>query len=152
MYVENSLVSFRAFRRLAEDQCTGRTPNLSIKTAWLKLSGKFSMGLGIPPLKIKIMFESNPVKPGILVRRLAVTRRGSTASQAFWEDVQEQRVSNMFQGLPWPGQASECWLLFSLLFHCFIYLFLTLVFLLARLQLFVIVCLFTFPLNADCVR
>ena len=30
------------------------------------------MGLGIPPLKIKIMLESNPLKSIMLVRRLAV--------------------------------------------------------------------------------
>ena len=30
------------------------------------------MGLGIPPLNIKIMLESNPLKSTILVRRLAV--------------------------------------------------------------------------------
>ena len=30
------------------------------------------MGLGIPPLRIKIMIESNPLKSIILVRRLAV--------------------------------------------------------------------------------
>ena len=32
------------------------------------------MGLGIPPLEIKKMFESNPLKSRILVRRLAVAR------------------------------------------------------------------------------
>ena len=30
------------------------------------------MGLGIPPLRIKIMLESNPLKSIMLVRRLAV--------------------------------------------------------------------------------
>ena len=30
------------------------------------------MGLGIPPLKIKILLQSNPLKSRILVRRLAV--------------------------------------------------------------------------------
>ena len=33
------------------------------------------MGLGIPPLKIKILLESNPLKSRILVRRLAVQAR-----------------------------------------------------------------------------
>ena len=32
------------------------------------------MGLGIPPLKIEILLESNPLKSRILVRRLAVQR------------------------------------------------------------------------------
>ena len=32
------------------------------------------MGLGIPPLKIKILLASNPLKSRILVRRLAVAR------------------------------------------------------------------------------
>ena len=33
------------------------------------------MGLGIPPLKIKILLESNPLKSSVLVRRLAVSSR-----------------------------------------------------------------------------
>ena len=38
----------------------------------LKLSGKFPMGLGVPPLRIKIRLNSNPLESRILVRRLAV--------------------------------------------------------------------------------
>ena len=54
------------------------TPNLPTtkiiptRISWHKLSGNFSMGLGIPPLDIKSMLESNPLKSRILVRRLAV--------------------------------------------------------------------------------
>ena len=40
--------------------------------AWLKLSGKSPMGLGISPLWIKIMLESNPLKSIMLVGRLGV--------------------------------------------------------------------------------
>ena len=41
------------------------------------------MGLGIPPLKIKIMLQSNPVRSRILVRRLAEIGRtlGATAKE-----------------------------------------------------------------------
>ena len=42
-----------------------------------KLSGKFPMGLGIPPLKFKIMLESNPLTSRIVVRRLAVAGLGA---------------------------------------------------------------------------
>ena len=42
------------------------------KIAGPKLSGKFPMGLGIPPLENKIMLESNPSESIILVRKLAV--------------------------------------------------------------------------------
>ena len=42
------------------------------KIACLKLSGRFPMGLGIPPLKIKILPESNPLKSRVRVWRLAV--------------------------------------------------------------------------------
>ena len=35
------------------------------------------MGLGIPPIKFKIMLESNPLKSRILVRRLAVNPTAS---------------------------------------------------------------------------
>ena len=39
----------------------------------------FSMGLGIPTLRIKIMLESNPLKSRILVQRLAVELVGRRA-------------------------------------------------------------------------
>ena len=63
--------------RYKPDRQKENTPNLPTnitptKIAWLKLSGKFPMGLGIPPLNIKIMLESNPLKSVMLVRRLAV--------------------------------------------------------------------------------
>ena len=38
----------------------------------LKLSRKFPLDMTIPPLKIKILLESNPLKSRIFVRRLAV--------------------------------------------------------------------------------
>ena len=38
----------------------------------LKLSGNFPMNLGIPPLQIKIVLESNPLKSTMLVGRLGV--------------------------------------------------------------------------------
>ena len=62
--------------------CTnaGVTPDLPTNItptniAWLRLSRKFPMDLGIPPLIIKIMLESNPLKSIMLVRRLAVGRQ-----------------------------------------------------------------------------
>ena len=53
------------------------TPNLPTYTiptniAWLKLSGKSPMDMKTPPLKIKMMLESNPPKPTMLVGRLGV--------------------------------------------------------------------------------
>ena len=52
-------------------------PNLptyivSTNIAWLKLSGKFPMGLGVQPLSIKIVLESNPQKSSMLVGGLGV--------------------------------------------------------------------------------
>ena len=52
------------------------TPNLPTKIIpakidWLRCSGKFPMDI-IPPLKIKITLESNPLKSRILAGRLAV--------------------------------------------------------------------------------
>ena len=49
--------------------------------ARVKLPGKFPMGIRIPPLRIKIALESNPLKSIILVRILAVQE--GTASAAF---------------------------------------------------------------------
>ena len=40
--------------------------------AWLKLSGRFPMDMRIPPLKIRIMLESNPLKSTMLVGGLGV--------------------------------------------------------------------------------
>ena len=53
------------------------TPNLPTNIiptniARLELSGKSTMGLGIPPLEIKSMLESNPLKPTMLVGSLSV--------------------------------------------------------------------------------
>ena len=48
------------------------TKNLPTKIAGLKLSGKFPLDMRIPPLKIKNMLESTPLKSRILVWRLAV--------------------------------------------------------------------------------
>ena len=64
------------------------TKNLPAKIAWLKLSGKLPMGLGIPPLEIKTMLEANPLKSRILVRRLAVS--------APWRSIQRDTF-----GAPW---------------------------------------------------
>ena len=50
------------------------TKIIPTKKYWLKLSGKLPMHMIILPLKIKIMFESNPLTSRILVRRLAVCR------------------------------------------------------------------------------
>ena len=49
------------------------TTNLQAGIHSLKLSGKFPLGLGISPLKIKIPLEANPLKSRILVQRLAVS-------------------------------------------------------------------------------
>ena len=58
------------------------TPNLPTniipaKIAWLKLSRKFPMDLGIPLLKIKITLQSNPLKSTMLVGGLGVLHSGN---------------------------------------------------------------------------
>ena len=58
------------------------TPNLPAniiptKIAWLKLSGKSPMGLGIPPLRSNITLESNPRKSTMFVGGLAVACKPS---------------------------------------------------------------------------
>ena len=54
---------------LSVDSVTHNPPtNITpTKIAWVKLSGKIPLGLGIPPLKFKIMLESNPLKSIMLV-------------------------------------------------------------------------------------
>ena len=71
---------------------TDRTPNLPTKIIptkimptkirWLNISRKFPMGLGIPPLEVKILPESNPLKSRILVRRWAAVSRASRRAEA----------------------------------------------------------------------
>ena len=63
-----------AMSRTTENLPTNIIPT---KMAWLKLSGKSPMALGIPPLNFKILLESNPLKSIMLVRILAV-RSGFT--------------------------------------------------------------------------
>ena len=60
-----------AIRRATPNLPTNTIPT---KTAWLRLSRKFPMGLGIPPLIIKIMLESEPLTSIMLVGRLGVRR------------------------------------------------------------------------------
>ena len=76
------------------------TPNLPTKItptmiAWLKLSRKFPMGLRIPPLRIKILLESKPLKSSILVRRLAIVpvsyRRGPPSSSELDSELTDVR-------------------------------------------------------------
>ena len=62
------------FRDIARDTPNLPTHIIPTKIAWLELSGKLPSGLGIPPLNIKIMLESNPLKSIMLLRRLAVPR------------------------------------------------------------------------------
>ena len=61
------------------------TPNLLTKIippkiCWLKLSGKFPTDMRIPPLKLKIMLESNLLTSRIFVRRLALSLEASMRS------------------------------------------------------------------------
>ena len=55
------------------------TKIIPTKIRWLKTSRIFPMSMRIPPLKLTILPESNPLKSRILVRRLAVSFcRGAT--------------------------------------------------------------------------
>ena len=58
------------------------TKIIPTKIRWLESSGEFPMDMWIPPLTIKILLESNPLRSRILVRRLAVgdTRVGRLLS------------------------------------------------------------------------
>ena len=53
------------------------------------------MGLGIPPLDIKILLESNPLKSRILVRRLAASALPSRGSPGL-------QLQELAHGLPVP--------------------------------------------------
>ena len=77
------------------------TPNLHTKIiptkiAWLKLSGKFPMGQGIPPLNIKILLESNPLKSIILVRKVPVCRSMGSRSLGSVGHLLDTSVSSMY--------------------------------------------------------
>ena len=57
------------------------------KICWLNISGKFPVGMRIPPLRVKIMFESNPLKSRILVGRLALRMQvaaGANGNEPSW--------------------------------------------------------------------
>ena len=73
MYILSARLLWETNLRACSVQACSNTPNLPTnityaKIAWLKLSGKFSMGLGIPPLRIRILLESNPLKSRIYTR------------------------------------------------------------------------------------
>ena len=74
-----SLPTCLPVRRIAFFTDTGMNdmpdfPNNIVPTniAWLKISGKFPMGLRIPPRNIKIVLESSPLKSTMSVGRLGV--------------------------------------------------------------------------------
>ena len=59
------------YRRAQVHMPNHPTKNLPAKIGCLKISVRFPMGLGFPPLKIKILLGSNPLKSRILAQRLA---------------------------------------------------------------------------------
>ena len=73
----NSIISTVFRQPLIRARAGVLTPSLPTKTIpteipWLIISGKFPVEMRIPPLEIKNMLESNPLKSRILVWRLAV--------------------------------------------------------------------------------
>ena len=65
------------FVAFEDSQAPVTTPSLPTKIIpakirWLNISGKFPVDMRVPPLEIKILLESKPLKFRILVRRLAV--------------------------------------------------------------------------------
>ena len=67
------LILLLALAQAGATPLAASTPNLPTNIiptniAWLKLSGKSPMDMGIPPIKFKIMLESNPLKPTMLPR------------------------------------------------------------------------------------
>ena len=79
MYNNVNLVITRRRRSmagwLAEITPNPHTNIMPSNNAWLKLSGKSPMDMRVPPLIIKIMLESNPLKSIILVGRLGVVTK-----------------------------------------------------------------------------
>ena len=69
------------------------------KIAWLRFSGKSPMGLGIPPLKFKIMLESNPLKSIMLVRKSAVPPRLDTLAFQSAGGFDPSRILNSRGGI-----------------------------------------------------
>ena len=69
---------FHCFQNVACSLVSASLRPISLPTlhptniACLRLSGKSPTGLGIPPLKFKIMLESNPPKSTMIVGRLGV--------------------------------------------------------------------------------
>ena len=62
-----------------------RTPNLPTNIvptniARVKLSGRLPMDMRIPPLQIKIMLESNPLKSKLLIGGLGVRKMAASTT------------------------------------------------------------------------
>ena len=56
------------------------TEIIPAKIRWLKISGEFPLDMRTPPLKSKMLLESNPLKSRIVVRRLGVPHKSLRAS------------------------------------------------------------------------
>ena len=98
-----------------------QTPNLSTKILpakirWLEMSVKFLMGMRTPPLDVKIMLESNPLKSRISARRLAVD--ADFARRAVVPPVRR----SLWAGAPGPRPSRIicrfCWLSFLCWYLC----------------------------------
>ena len=78
-----SCFAIRVLFKLIVGEITPNPPTNIVPTniARVKLSGKSPMGLGIPPLRIKIMLESNPLKSTMLIGRLGVVSESMVKSQ-----------------------------------------------------------------------
>ena len=59
-----------------------------------KLSGEFLLDMGIPPLRIQILHESDPLKSRILVRRLAAEPAWSKTPAVVSEAYKLGRIKN----------------------------------------------------------
>ena len=96
------------------------TPNLPTNIiptniTWLKLSGKFPVGLGIPPVQIKIVLESNPLKSTMLLGRLGVFRqplkrlpRGVAFTGPIWNYMWYLLCANIFANYDDPWREEKC--------------------------------------------
>ena len=70
------------------------------------------MGLGLPPLKLKILFESNPPKSRVLLRRLAVfppsAERGAAQRGRAGEQVSTPNAGHPAQPGELQSRSSSC--------------------------------------------
>ena len=84
------------------------TKIIPTKTRWLKDSGEFPMDMRVPPLRLKVLHESNPLKSRILAQsQMAMTAEPETNKQHNKENTNQLKQMRNTQTIKHNGSQDQ---------------------------------------------